>query len=428
MQHFLKPMNIWFFVYPHDITFPLKRMEKQKSKPFLKTGRESERFTGKNCFYPIIVKNGEIHSFGEVPSDNFHPGRSIIKKEDLIEIWPITEDGKERKWRYARNSLKKIEENLYISDLSKKANSIMLMKEEELYKTVWTENIHNIAEYGNNLLKKFFGADVYTYPKSVETSKTICSLSLQANQIVLDFFAGSGTTAHAVMKLNKEDGGRRKYILIEMADYFDTVIIPRLKKVCYSFNWKDGKPQDADGISQIIKYHYLEQYEDTLHNIEFPQEEKGQKLLQLLPEEAKREYLMKYILRFETEGSPSLLNLEQFESPFDYELKIISSGKGEETVNVDLIETFNYLIGLNIKGYRFLNENGKKYVIVLGERNNRKVAVIWRKTKNINLEKDKKIIEDAIKKFSPDEIFVNGDSFVRNYKPIENEFRKLMGV
>ena len=421
-------MNIWFFVYPHDITFPLKRMEKQKSKPFLKTGRESERFTGKNCFYPIIVKNGEIHSFGEVPSDNFHPGRSIIKKEDLIEIWPITEDGKERKWRYARNSLKKIEENLYISDLSKKANSIMLMKEEELYKTVWTENIHNIAEYGNNLLKKFFGADVYTYPKSVETSKTICSLSLQANQIVLDFFAGSGTTAHAVMKLNKEDGGRRKYILIEMADYFDTVIIPRLKKVCYSFNWKDGKPQDADGISQIIKYHYLEQYEDTLHNIEFPQEEKGQKLLQLLPEEAKREYLMKYILRFETEGSPSLLNLEQFESPFDYELKIISSGKGEETVNVDLIETFNYLIGLNIKGYRFLNENGKKYVIVLGERNNRKVAVIWRKTKNINLEKDKKIIEDAIKKFNPDEIFINGDSFVRNYKPIENEFRKLMGV
>jgi adenine-specific DNA-methyltransferase len=77
------------------------------------------------------------------------------------------------------------------------------------------------------------------------------------HEIILDFFAGSDTTAHAVMKLNKEDGGKRKYILIEIAKYFDTVVIPRLKKICYSFNWKDGKPQDNDGISQMIKYHCL---------------------------------------------------------------------------------------------------------------------------------------------------------------------------
>ena len=130
-----------------------------------------------------------------------------------------------------------------------------------------------------------------------------------SSDIILDHFAGSGTTAHAVMKLNKEDNGKRKYILIEMADYFDAVIIPRLKKVCYSFNWRDGKPQDIDGVSQIIKYNHLEQYEDSLHNIEFPQEEKGQRLLQLLPEEAKSEYMMKYFLLFETEGSTPLLNL-----------------------------------------------------------------------------------------------------------------------
>jgi len=46
----------------------------------------------------------------------------------------------------------------------------------------------------------------------------------------MDYFAGSGTTAHAVIQLNKEDGGNRKFILVEMADYFDTIILPRIKK------------------------------------------------------------------------------------------------------------------------------------------------------------------------------------------------------
>jgi len=60
--------------------------------------------------------------------------------------------------------------------------------------------------------------------------------------MVLDYFAGSGTTGHAVINLNREDGGRRKFILVEMADYFDTVLLPRLKKVTFSPEWKDGNP------------------------------------------------------------------------------------------------------------------------------------------------------------------------------------------
>ena len=59
----------------------------------------------------------------------------------------------------------------------------------------------------------------------------------------LDFFAGSGTTGHAVINLNREDGGQRKFILVEQGDYFDTVLLPRLKKVTFSPEWKDGKPK-----------------------------------------------------------------------------------------------------------------------------------------------------------------------------------------
>jgi len=88
--------------------------------------------------------------------------------------------------------------------------------------------------------------------------------------IILDFFAGSGTTAHAVINLNREDGGRRKYILMEMADYFHTVLLPRIKKVVFSDKWKDGKAQeDGKGISHFVKYFRLEQYEEVLRKAHY---------------------------------------------------------------------------------------------------------------------------------------------------------------
>lgn len=85
----------------------------------------------------------------------------------------------------------------------------------------------------------------------------------------MDFFAGSGTTAHAVMNLNREDGGKRKYILVEMGEHFNTVILPRIKKVAFSDSWKDGKASGGKGMSQFVKYFELEQYEDTLRRARY---------------------------------------------------------------------------------------------------------------------------------------------------------------
>ena len=93
-------------------------------------------------------------------------------------------------------------------------------------------------------------------------------VSLTGATTILDFFAGSGTTGHAVINLNREDGGDRKYILIEMGEHFDTVLVPRLKKVIYSKDWKDGKPQSRNtGVSHCFKILRLESYEDTLNNL-----------------------------------------------------------------------------------------------------------------------------------------------------------------
>ncbi|MBW2742259.1 MAG: site-specific DNA-methyltransferase [Deltaproteobacteria bacterium] len=97
--------------------------------------------------------------------------------------------------------------------------------------------------------------------------------------IILDYFAGSGTTAHAVINLNREDNGNRKYILVEMGDYFDTILKPRIQKVIYSKDWKNGKPVSREGSSHMFKYICLESYEDTLNNLELKRTDKQEQLL-----------------------------------------------------------------------------------------------------------------------------------------------------
>jgi hypothetical protein len=88
----------------------------------------------------------------------------------------------------------------------------------------------------------------------------------------MDFFAGSGTTAHSIMNLNRTDNANRKYILIEMGEHFKTTIIPRIKKVSFNSKWKNGKPvfeKNESGMSQFVKYYELEQYEDTLRSANY---------------------------------------------------------------------------------------------------------------------------------------------------------------
>ncbi|MBS4032298.1 MAG: site-specific DNA-methyltransferase, partial [Clostridiales bacterium] len=162
-------------------------------------------------------------------------------------------------------------------------------------------------------------------------------------------FAGSGTTGHAVINLNREDGGNRKYILVEMGNYFNTVTKPRMKKVIYAKDWKDGKPQNRHvGVSHIFKYIRLESYEDTLNNLEFSRTAEQEQQLSLSANFFD-EYLVSYML--DIESRDSLLNLDRFKKPFDYKLKITQNNETKETA-IDLVETFNYLLGLAVTGQR----------------------------------------------------------------------------
>lgn len=278
------------------------------------------------------------------------------------------------------------------------------------------ENRHSSAEL------KGLGID-YPFAKPSNLIKHLMKLQNDnSGKYFIDFFAGSGTTGNSALSLTQEDGRKRRFILIEMDDYFDTILKPRIIKVIFSKEWKDGEPSSKDGSQkQIIKYQNIEQYEDSLNNIEFMEKDGSlQKTLDHLPD-----YFLSHVLKFE---SNSVLSSQNFHDPFNFKLKVFTDGKEEET-SVDLVETFNYLIGLTVDRLLSFKNEQAKYQVVFGRKEDKSFAVIWRNIENLNLEKDKSFIESNIlagKNF--DKVFINGDSYVKNAYPIEPEFKRLMGA
>ncbi|MBA1438307.1 MAG: site-specific DNA-methyltransferase [Epsilonproteobacteria bacterium] len=130
----------------------------------------------------------------------------------------------------------------------------------------------NIAknEDAEDYLKNLFNESIFTNPKPQELISYLISFQETNGEmsIILDFFGGSGTTADAVIKMNQKEDIQRKFILVEMNDYFDSIVLPRVKKVNFSSEWKDGKAQNKDGYSGIFQYIELEQYDDIIDNLE----------------------------------------------------------------------------------------------------------------------------------------------------------------
>ena len=252
-----------------------------------------------------------------------------------------------------------------------------------------------------------------------------------SGDVIFDHFAGSGTTAHAVINLNREDGIRRKFVLVEMGEQFDTVLLPRIKKVAFSPDWKDGKPQrgandeEAERSPRIVKYFRLESYEDALDSIRFEQAN-GQ-----LPLTESEEHLLKYMLSWETRDSETLLNPSRLTSPFTYALRAHINGEKQERP-VDLPETFNYLLGLNVRQRQVYEEGGRRYLVCRGEMREapgRRVAVIWRATEgwtDDDFAKDRDFVERHNLPGDADTVYVNGDSAIPNAKPIEPMFKARM--
>ena len=266
----------------------------------------------------------------------------------------------------------------------------------------------------------------YCHPVSLY-EELLASATSSHGDTVVDHFAGSGTTGHAVINLNREDGGRRKFILVEMADYFDTVLLRRIKKVTFTPEWKDGRPrrmataEEAERSPRIVKYIRLESYEDALNNIAFD-EASGQQAMQF------DDYLLQYMLRWETRASETLLNVEKLARPFDYRLHIHADGQTRQKL-VDIPETFNYLLGLHVQTRRVYDDGGRRYLVYSGRTDHRNIAVIWRETEGwqkADLERDRQFVAEQRLAEGADEVFVNGDSFIPGARALEPVFKARM--
>lgn len=320
-----------------------------------------------------------------------------------------------RLWLVSEATMKSLEADKRLVRIGDKLYRKLFLSENEgqVAETIWTD-VSNNANAADEL-KSLFGKIPFGTPKPTPLLMKAISLSINIDEEVLDFFAGSGTTAHSVINLNREDNGRRKYILVETNEYFDSVTLPRVKKVVYAKEWKDGKPTEREGSSHLLKYFALESHEDAMNNLELkrtPEQEQG---LLNFPQEFQEDYLLNYMLETEAQGSQSLLNLDNFASPFDYRLKIAVNGVGEtQATPVDLVETFNYLIGLHIEkmqqvdGFRIVRGTTRK-----GER----CLILWRTTKDLAQELADKRLNDFLEKqsfdFSQiDTLYINGDAAI----------------
>ncbi len=269
------------------------------------------------------------------------------------------------------------------------------------------------------------GNNEFTNPKDPDVlGRLIRHISGRADNVV-DFFAGSGSTGHAVIDLNRDDGGDRKYILVEMGEYFETVLKPRIQKVIYSKDWRDGKPVSREGTSHAFKYMKLEPYEDALDNVAFTHEREGQEALELYGDD----YLLRYMLDFETRDSATLLNVEKLAAPFSYTLRL-RDGEEIREVPVDLPETFAYLLGLRVRTRKVYHDGGRRYLVYRGQAPERgEVAAIWRDVEGWGEEgfkRDKDFVRENNLTEGADEVFVNGDSFIPEARSLEGVFRRRM--
>lgn len=218
-------------------------------------GAASLREERPDMFFSIFVNedNGEV---------------SLIRtSKHKIEVQPRKSDGRDGRWMWSK---KKVEEDIsrvygrrvkeksggykfdvFIKDYLNRGDS----KRTEKPTTLWDMKGVN-TELGGKLLSQIFGKECFKYPKPLGLISKILEIATHQNSIVLDSFAGSGTTAHAVLQANKNDNGRRKFILIECEDYAETLTAERIRRVINGYPFKGNQKQEL--LSEKVTWSVFE--------------------------------------------------------------------------------------------------------------------------------------------------------------------------
>jgi len=195
-------------------------------------GAASLREDREEMFFPLFVNPDDCSV--TLKEDAKHTAKVIPRKSDGREgrwMWGAEKVAEELARVYARKISRRGEFDIFIKDYLDRANGQRTMKP----KSMWLARDVN-TEAGGKLLKRIMGKKAFDYPKPLGLLSRILQIATDKNSIVLDSFAGSGTTAQAVLTLNRLDGGNRRFILVEMEHYADEVTAERIRRVIKGYN------------------------------------------------------------------------------------------------------------------------------------------------------------------------------------------------
>ena len=358
-----------------------------------------------------------------------------IKQPNTGEIiYPDTHSDSPRVWGCEEETHKENEANKLVwwgrDGLGKEPKKKRFWSEHEgvNIRSVWDDAGTN--DNASQLLRDMFGKEVNgrLNPKPWELVRKIGTYALRYGGTIVDYFAGSGTTAHAVINLNREDGGERKFIMVEMGEYFNEVLLPRIKKVMFAPEWKDGKPAhngnggdmfEGKGEPRLIKYQRIESYEDALDNIHFDEDA-------ALSDE--KDYQARYMLKWESKDCATFANGAALDSPFPYKLRRAKDGK-DEYVSADLPETFNYLAGMHLRARRKVRDGEREYLLDFGVMDGKETAIVWRDTQGwekADYLRDRKFLQGQEWVKSARMVYTNGDNALKGAKSLTPRFKELM--
>lgn len=193
------------------------------------------------------------------------------KKSGYHEVYPITNDGKEMAWKNIKETFDQLNDGDYFT-AQKDGDKVRIYhkyREQQVLKNVWLDQKYQSEFHGTNLLKKMLGKNIFDYPKSLYLLIDILKLTTKKDSIVLDFFAGSGTTGHAVLDINRWDGGSRSFIMTTNNEnsIAEEVCYPRLQKAIAGYNLPKG--EKVHGLGGNLKYFKTKFVKDASNKDDF---------------------------------------------------------------------------------------------------------------------------------------------------------------
>lgn len=333
----------------------------ERTRGFRRSGTGNNNFrTGRfKSFYAILVdpKTKEVMGAEPYPAlGEAYPTEPT--DEGHIRIYPFGEravgddEKPERVWSLSYETVSKAIEDGRITCTDNYVIQRHYTDDErrELLNSIWQGAEFSAVSHGTNVIRSLFNdAAAFSYPKSVLAVVHAIESMVHGlkKPVVIDFYGGSGTTAHAIRLLNNEfDELYASYIVIEMGAYFETIVRPRVAKIIYSTEWESGRAiNHHSGLSALVKCFAVESYEDALNNLPAPT---GGMFDGQSPEQ--QDALIKYAL--DLEMGPDLLDLDIFRDPWGHTINAQLAGDDEiKRHKVDLVETFNYLLGLRVSAY-----------------------------------------------------------------------------